>query len=210
MFVSEDRQLRVVHLTLDFEPLSSQFQEVGHAIRVGDPQLARVDVLMPGFLAREDLLLVELPFHHSSHEVAAPKEKTASSHLSLEVEIDQFLLEEEGVEQGEHVEIMDSEGALDRSSTVHPPKLIVAWVDSSFEEEEEMALNLRKGLKDLLVVRNKRSSSKEAPKSQPSPTLPPPPPFAFNLLLMPNLKKKRKEKEGAEEGELVPQKEPKQ
>ena len=108
------------------------------------------------------------------------------------------------------MEISNSEGLLDRSFTVHPPKLIVARVDSSSEEEEEMALNSRKGLKDLFMVRNKRSSSKEAPKSQPSPTLPPPPPFAFNLLLMPNLKKKRKEKEGVEKGELVPQKEPKQ
>ena len=51
IFVSEDRQLRVVHLILDFEPLSNTFQEVGHAIRAGDPRLARIDVLVPGFLA---------------------------------------------------------------------------------------------------------------------------------------------------------------
>ena len=110
------------------------------------------------------------------------------------------------------MEILNFEGLLDRSFTVHPPKLIIARVDSSFEEEQEMALNLRKGLKDLLMVRNKRSSSKEALKSQPLHTLPlpPPPPSALNLLPMPNLKKKRKEKEGVEKGELVPQKEPKQ
>ena len=110
------------------------------------------------------------------------------------------------------MEISNSEGLLDRSFTVHPPKLIVARVDSSSEEEEEMALNSRKGLKDLLMVRNKRSSSKKALKSQSPHTLPlpPPPPPALNLLPMPNLKKKRKEKEGVEKGELVPQKEPKQ
>ena len=36
IFVSEDRQLRAIHLILDFEPLSDAFQEVGHAIRAGD------------------------------------------------------------------------------------------------------------------------------------------------------------------------------
>ena len=53
VFVSEDRQLRTVHVILDFEPLSNQFQEVGHAIRVGDPRLAQIDVSVPSFLARE-------------------------------------------------------------------------------------------------------------------------------------------------------------
>ena len=57
--------------------------------------------------------------------------------------------------------------------------------------------------------RNKGSSSKDAPKSQPLPTLPPPPPPVLNLFPMSNLKKKKKEKEGTEERELVPQKEPK-
>ena len=51
VFVSEDRQLRVVHLILDFEPISDNFQEVGHAIRVGDPRLCRIDVSVLGFLA---------------------------------------------------------------------------------------------------------------------------------------------------------------
>ena len=37
IFVSEDRQLRAVHLILDYEPLSNQFQDAGQAIRVGDP-----------------------------------------------------------------------------------------------------------------------------------------------------------------------------
>ena len=63
VFVSEDRQLRTVHVILDFEPLSNQFQEVGHAIRVGDPRLAQIDVSVPSFLAREDLPPVELPLH---------------------------------------------------------------------------------------------------------------------------------------------------
>ena len=61
-----------------------------------------------------------------------------------------------------------------------------------------------------MTGRNKRSSFKEAPKSQVPLTLPPPPPptTTVNLLPYPNLKKKRNEQE-MEEGEVVPQKEAK-
>ena len=51
IFVSEDRQLRAIHLILDFEPISEIYQEIGHAIRVGDLRLAQIDVLIPNFLA---------------------------------------------------------------------------------------------------------------------------------------------------------------
>ena len=51
---------------------------------------------MPRFLAQEDLPPIELPLHWSLCEVAALKEETASSRLSLEAEIEQFHLEEEG------------------------------------------------------------------------------------------------------------------
>ena len=43
---------------------------------------------MPGFLAQEDLLPVELPLQHALLEAAVPREETASLRLSLEVEID--------------------------------------------------------------------------------------------------------------------------
>ena len=36
IFVSKDRQLRAVHLILDFKPISEIYQEIGHAIRTGD------------------------------------------------------------------------------------------------------------------------------------------------------------------------------
>ena len=75
-----------------------------------------------------------------------------------------------------------------------------------------MALNQRKGLKDLMVGRNKGSSSKEAPKSQlplPLPLPASPPRTTVCLLPILNLKKKRKEQE-VEEGEVVPQNEAKQ
>ena len=61
MFISEDKQLRVVHLILDFEPLSDVFQEVGHAIKAGNLRLCQIDVSVPRFLACEDVIQVELP-----------------------------------------------------------------------------------------------------------------------------------------------------
>ena len=61
IFVSEDRQLRAVHLISDFQPISEIYQDVGNAIRAGDPRLARIDVSRPSFLARDDLPLIALP-----------------------------------------------------------------------------------------------------------------------------------------------------
>ena len=75
-----------------------------------------------------------------------------------------------------------------------------------------MALNQRKGLRDLMAGRNKGSTSKEVPKSQIPPNLlPPPPPPITDLSLLPthNLKKKRKDQE-LKEGEVVSQKGAKQ
>ena len=59
--MSEDRQLHVVHLILDFEPISTVFQEIGHTIRAGDPWIHRIDVSKLDFLSREDLPPVRLP-----------------------------------------------------------------------------------------------------------------------------------------------------
>ena len=103
VFVSEDKQLRVVHLILNFKPLSDKFQVVGHAIRAGDPRLAWIDVSVPGFLVQEDIVQVEFPSRCSPHEAVVLREETTFLHLSLEVEIDQFHLEEEREEQGEPV-----------------------------------------------------------------------------------------------------------
>ena len=83
----------------------------------------------------------------------------------MDAEIDQFHLKGEGEVQEEPVEILDSKGKLDRASTARSPKLIVTRVDPSFEEDKEMDLNLRRGLKDLLAGRNKGSSPKEVSKS---------------------------------------------
>ena len=143
MFVSEDRQLRAIHLILSFEPLSNQFQEVGRVIKASDPRLAQIDVSVPGFLAQEDLPPIELPLHRSPSEVVTPREETTSSHLPLEAKIDQFHFEDEKEEQGEQVvQVLDSEDKLDRVTIVCPLGLVVAHIDDSSEdEEEEMALN---------------------------------------------------------------------
>ena len=61
IFVSKDRQLRAVHLILDFDPISKTFQEIGHAIKAGDPRINRIDVSRPDFLAQDDLPPVKLP-----------------------------------------------------------------------------------------------------------------------------------------------------
>ena len=68
---------------------------MGHVIRAGNLRLCRIDVSVPGFLAREDVVLAELPPPLALPEATTPKEETASSRLSLEEEIDQFQLEEE-------------------------------------------------------------------------------------------------------------------
>ena len=67
--------------------------------------------------------------------------------------------------QKELVKISNLKGELDKSFIVRSPRLIVAWVDSSFEEEEEMALNRKKDLKELITERNKGSSLKDTLRS---------------------------------------------
>ena len=50
---------------------------MGHAISAGDPRLARINVSVVGFLAREDPPPIKLPFHRSPREVATSREETA-------------------------------------------------------------------------------------------------------------------------------------
>ena len=97
--MSEDRQLQAVHLILDFEPISKVFQEIGHAIKAGDPRINRIDVCRPDFLARDDLPPVRLPIHQIPPPLIIPlqqvplestvvaEEEIASCRLSLEEEI---------------------------------------------------------------------------------------------------------------------------
>ena len=112
-------------MILNYEPLSRAFQDAGQAIRVGDPRLARIDISMPGFLARRDLPPIKLPLQRSPREVAAPREETASLRLSLKAEIDQFHLEEEGEVPERLVELLDLAAKFDRSSAAHFPRLLI-------------------------------------------------------------------------------------
>ena len=93
------------------------------------------------------------------------------------------------------VELSNSETKSDKFFVTYSSRLVVARVDTSFEEEEGMGLNPRRNLKSLVVGRNKGSSSKEVHKSQIPANLPPPPPppvTTIELLPCPGLKKKRK------------------
>ena len=87
-------------------------------------------------MARKDLPLVELPIQRASQEVAAPREETTFTPLSLEDEIDQFCLEKEGEVPKRPVELSNSKADLDRFFATHSPRLIVAQVDTNSEDEE--------------------------------------------------------------------------
>ena len=130
IFVSEDGQLRVALLILDYEPLSHTFQDVGQPIKAGSLRLAWIDVSKSRFLAWRDLPpilwpvlqnppLVTLPLPQALLDVAAiPAEGVASSRLSLEEEIDKFHFEEEQSPKVPLICISDVEGESDRSSGV--------------------------------------------------------------------------------------------
>ena len=135
VFVSKDRQLWVVHLILDFEPLSDNFQDVGHAMRAGDPWLARIDVSVLGFLTQEDLPPVELPFHCSPSWGSSSKGRD-SLLAPITWNWDRPILSWGRRRWPRRVYGSDIRlgRELDRSSVARFP-------DDSFEEEEEMALN---------------------------------------------------------------------
>ena len=130
--MSEDRQLRAVHLILDFEPISRVFQEIGHTIRAGDPRINRINVSKSDFLAREDLPFVKLPVQQIPPPLIIPlqqvpleapvaaKEEIASSRLSLEEEIDQFRFVEDVGSSKKPIDISNSETEFVNQSSVHP------------------------------------------------------------------------------------------
>ena len=72
IFVSEEGQLQAVHMILEFKPISKIFQEIGHAIRAGDPRLARIDVSKTDFVTRDDLPPVILPIRQNPPSLAIP------------------------------------------------------------------------------------------------------------------------------------------
>ena len=148
ILVNKDRQLRAVHLILDFEPISRFFQDIGHTIRAGDPRINRIDVSKPNFLARDDLPPVRLPVQkippqlvvllqqvHLEASIEA-KEEIASSRLSLEEEIDKFRFVEDAGPSEKPVDISNSKTDSVDISFVHPRQLVITQIDSESEEEE--------------------------------------------------------------------------
>ena len=136
-------------MILDFEPISRVFQEIGHAIRAGDPRVNRIDVSKPNFLAQEDLPPVRLPIQQIPHPLISPlqqvpleapivvEEEIASSRLSLKEEIDQFHFVEDVRPSKKSVNISDSETKSVNLSSVHPKQLIITQVDSESKEEKK-------------------------------------------------------------------------
>ena len=105
--MNDDRQLRAVHLILDFEPISRSFLDVGNSIQADDYCLACIDVSWPGFLASHDLPPVNHPILQGIPFAAQPLHQVplgqaiigegAASSSSLEEEIDRFQFEEEAI-----------------------------------------------------------------------------------------------------------------
>ena len=110
---------------------------MSQAIRVGNLRIYWIDFSRPDFLAGEHLPPVELPLQRSPQEIAVLREEIASLHLFIEAEIDQFLLKEEGEVPDRPVELSNSKADFDKSFATHPPRLVVAWIDTSSEKEKE-------------------------------------------------------------------------
>ena len=168
IFVSEDRQLQAIHLVLDYEPLSRIFYEAGQAIRAGDPRLARINIYVPGFLARRNRPpVVLLPQWILPEATIAPREEISSSRSFLDEETEKFHFEEKKTQGAQIVHISDAEKETNRHLGVQAPILVIAHLDNTSEEEkDEMTLNRgNKNLRDLMATRNKGSTSQEVPKS---------------------------------------------
>ena len=161
IFVNDDRQLRAVHLLLDFEPISRSFLDVGNSIRAGDHRLARIDVSRPDFLAPYDLPPIDYPILQGIPIIAQPlqevplgeailREGTASS-SSLEQEIDRFRFKET-------ILVSEAEERAGEHSCVQTPAQVVTYIADTLDEEEEIAPKTGPSLKELMRNRNKASS----------------------------------------------------
>ena len=178
--MNNDRQLRAIHLILDFEPISRSFLDIGNSIRAGDHRLARIDISRPNFLAPYDLPPADHPIPQGIPLAAQPlqqlplgeaiiREGTASS-FSLEQEIDEFKFEEETIL------ISEVEEGVDEHSCMQTLAQVVTYIADTSEEEEEMAPKTGPSLKELMKNRNKATSPQDKNKSKPPANPPPPPP----------------------------------
>ena len=211
--MNDDGQLHVVHLILDFEPISRSFLNVGNSIQADDYRLARIDVSWPGFLAPYDLPPVDHPIPQGIPFAAQPLQQIPlgeaiigegiASSSSLEQEIDRFKFEEEVT-----ILISETEEGADEHSCEQTPAQVVTFIADTSNEEEAMAPKTGPSLRELMKNKNKVSSPKDKNKSKP-PVNPPPPlpqiPADLGLKPNPDLRKKRP-MDTIEEGELGPSK----
>ena len=214
--MNDDGQLRVTHLILDYEPISRTFLDVGNSIRANDYHLAHIDVSQPGFLAPQNLPLVDHPIPQGIPLAAQPlqqvplaqavAEEGAASSSSLKEEIDRFRFEEEAIV------ISKAEEEADEYSCFQTSAPIITYVgDSSDNEEEEMAPKTGLSLRELMKGRNKAPSPQEKSKSKPPANPSPPSQLPADLRLKPNPDLRRKRyTEALEEGEIGPSKGSKQ
>ena len=68
------------------------------------------------------------------------------------------------------VQVSDSEDKLNKFFDVRTPSLVTARVDDNSKDEEKMALNRKKGMKEFLTERNK-GISESPPLLAPHPQL---------------------------------------
>ena len=66
IFVHIDGQIRVAHLILGYNPISSSFLALKYVIKVRDPRLQQINIVMHGFqeagLVPKGIQQVEFPF----------------------------------------------------------------------------------------------------------------------------------------------------
>ena len=133
--MNDDRQLCVVYLILDFEPISRSFLDVDNSIKADDYRLARIDVSRLGFLAPYDLPPVDHPIPQGIPLAVQPLQQVPlgqaiveegdASSSSLEEEIDRFQFEEEAIV------ISEAEEGADEYSCVQTPAQIVTYIGDS-------------------------------------------------------------------------------
>ncbi|KAL0001256.1 hypothetical protein SO802_015037 [Lithocarpus litseifolius] len=92
IFVHTDEQLRAAHIILGYDPISSSFQAPKYVIKMKDPQLQQINIVVPGFLAStppEGTQKVELPFQRTVEEEATPSQPTPNEKPKV-VELSDF------------------------------------------------------------------------------------------------------------------------
>ncbi|KAL0000243.1 hypothetical protein SO802_019845 [Lithocarpus litseifolius] len=110
IFIHKDRQLRVAHLILGYNPLLCSFQAPKYVIKAKDRRLHLINVVVPSFLnldpALEGVQQVEPLFQYTAEDEASPSQPT---------------IKEE--EEEEIVEVLDSEDGFEIFNQPQSPEV---------------------------------------------------------------------------------------